>query len=192
MRACANPARPFFRRSISAPTPSSRRTPAPSAHRAALALLLGRPPEGFDVAAADLETLTIPDVAPGLPAELLVRRPDVVTAEANLDSAHANVAAARAAFFPTISLTGSGGLASAVLTGLITNPTASFSFGASLALFGARSAWPDQAAALAGDRRALQGDGRRLDGPCTRHDAGAEVESAPGDISGRPVSPAHA
>ena len=101
--------------------------------RAALAVLLGRPPEGFDVAATDLETLTIPGVAPGLPAELLVRRPDVVTAEANLASAHANVEAARAAFFPTISLTGSGGLASAVLTGLITNPVQSFSFGASLA-----------------------------------------------------------
>src|SRR5712691_4427565 len=101
--------------------------------RAALAVLLGRPPEGFDVAATDLETLTIPGVAPGLPAELLVRRPDVVTAEANLASAHANVEAARAAFFPTISLTGSGGLASAALTGLITNPAASFSFGLSLA-----------------------------------------------------------
>jgi NodT family efflux transporter outer membrane factor (OMF) lipoprotein len=102
-------------------------------NRAALALLLGRPPEGFDVAGADLETLAIPDVAPGLPAELLVRRPDVVAAEAGLEAAHANVAAARAAFFPTISLTGSGGLASAALTGLITNPVASFAFGASLA-----------------------------------------------------------
>src|SRR5258705_8820551 len=102
-------------------------------NRAALALLLGRPPEGFDVAGADLETLAIPDVAPGLPAELLIRRPDVVVAEANLYAAHANVAAARAAFFPTISLTGSGGLASAALTGLITNPAASFSFGLSLA-----------------------------------------------------------
>jgi len=102
-------------------------------NRAALAVLLGRPPEGFDVAAADLETLTIPDVAPGLPADLLVRRPDVVTAEANLNSAHANVAAARAAFFPAISLTGSGGIASGALIGLATNPVASFSFGASLA-----------------------------------------------------------
>src|SRR4029077_1640228 len=70
---------------------------------------------------------------PGLRADLLVRRPDVVTAEANLDSAHANVEAARAAFFPSVSLTGSGGLASAALTGLIANPVTSYSFGLSLA-----------------------------------------------------------
>jgi NodT family efflux transporter outer membrane factor (OMF) lipoprotein len=101
--------------------------------RAGLALLLGRAPEGFDVAGADIESIALPDVAPGLPSELLTRRPDVVAAEASLQSAHANVAAARAAFFPTISLTGSGGLASAALTGLIANPTGSFAFGLSLA-----------------------------------------------------------
>ena len=101
--------------------------------RAALALLLGRAPEGFDVAGTDVENLALPVVAPGLPADLLIRRPDVVAAEASLQSAHANVAAARAAFFPSIALTGSGGLASAALTGLVTNPTASFAFGLSLA-----------------------------------------------------------
>ena len=101
--------------------------------RVALALLLGRPPEGFNVAGADVENIALPDVAPGLPAELLIRRPDVVAAEASLESAHANVQAARAAFFPTISLTGSGGLASAALTGLIANPVTSFGLGLSLA-----------------------------------------------------------
>jgi len=101
--------------------------------RTALALLLGRPPEGFDVAGTELDDLALPAVAPGLPSELLIRRPDIVAAEANLESAHANVEAARAAFFPTISLTGSGGLASAALTGLIANPTASFGIGLSIA-----------------------------------------------------------
>jgi NodT family efflux transporter outer membrane factor (OMF) lipoprotein len=101
--------------------------------RAALALLLGRPPEGFDVAGADLEALVLPAVGAGLPSELLVRRPDVVAAEADLQSGRANVAAARAALFPSISLTGSGGLASASLTGLIANPATSFGFGLSLA-----------------------------------------------------------
>ena len=101
--------------------------------RAALALLLGRPPEGFDVAGADIEAIARPEVAPGLPAELLTRRPDVATAEASLQSAHADVQAARAAFFPTLSLTGSGGLASAALTGLIANPVASYGLGLSLA-----------------------------------------------------------
>ena len=100
--------------------------------RIALALLLGRPPEGFDVAGSDVETIALPDIAPGLPAELLTRRPDVVAAEASLESAHANVQAARAAFFPTLSLTGSGGFASAALTGLIANPVASYSLGLSL------------------------------------------------------------
>ena len=58
---------------------------------------------------------------PGLPSEALLRRPDVAEAEATLYAAHANVDAARAAFFPAIGLTGSGSYASQVLTGL-TNP----------------------------------------------------------------------
>lgn len=101
--------------------------------RAGLALLLGQPPENFDVAGSDIENIALPEVAPGLPAELLTRRPDVVAAEASLESAHANVSAARAAFFPTLSLTGSGGLASAALTGLVANPVTSFNLGLSLA-----------------------------------------------------------
>ena len=101
--------------------------------RTALALLLGRPPEGFDVSAQDLAAIAFPSVAPGLPAQLLVRRPDVVTAEANLQSANANLAAARAAFFPTISLTGSGGISSGSLTDLVTNPIGFVAVGLSLA-----------------------------------------------------------
>jgi outer membrane protein TolC len=72
-------------------------------------LLLGIPPEGFDVAGAEVDSIALPAVAPGIPAELLTRRPDIVAAEASLESAHANVAAARAAFFPSINLTASGG-----------------------------------------------------------------------------------
>jgi NodT family efflux transporter outer membrane factor (OMF) lipoprotein len=101
--------------------------------RSALALLLGIPPEGFEVAGTDVDSLALPAVAPGIPAELLTRRPDIVAAEANLESAHANVAAARAAFFPSINLTASGGLASVALTGLIANPTTSFALGLSIA-----------------------------------------------------------
>ncbi len=86
--------------------------------RAALAILVGLPPEGFDVAVQDLNGVAAPEVAPGLPSELLTRRPDVVSAEENLRAAHANVAAARAAFFPAISLTGSGGIQNAALSQL--------------------------------------------------------------------------
>ncbi len=119
--------------------------------RATLALLLGRPPEGFDVSAQDLEAIALPNVAPGLPAELLVRRPDVVTAEANLSAANANLAAARAAFFPSISLTGSGGISSGSLSGLVSNPIGVLSVGLSLAqtVFdaGRRAAQTDEARA---------------------------------------------
>src|SRR4029077_15627858 len=54
------------------------------ATRSGLAVLLGRPTEGFDVTARDVEGSALPAVAPGLPSQLLSRRPDVATAEADL------------------------------------------------------------------------------------------------------------
>jgi multidrug efflux system outer membrane protein len=72
--------------------------------RYALAVLLGRAPEGFTVDAATLDGIVAPIVRAGLPTELLERRPDVAQAEASLLAAHANVDAARAAFFPHIDL----------------------------------------------------------------------------------------
>lgn len=57
-------------------------------------------------------------VAPGLPADVLLRRPDVLQAENQLRAAHANIGAARAAFFPRITLTTSVGLGSDELSGL--------------------------------------------------------------------------
>ena len=87
--------------------------------RAALALLLGRAPENFDVAGKSLDPLKEPAVAPGLPAELLTRRPDIAAAEANLQAANANLAAARAAMLPSLTLTASGGVQNPVLPGTI-------------------------------------------------------------------------
>jgi NodT family efflux transporter outer membrane factor (OMF) lipoprotein len=78
--------------------------------RAALALLLGRAPEEFEVRAANLDSLREPLVAAGLPSELLTRRPDVVVAEAKLRAAHANLTAARAAMFPNLTLTAAAGV----------------------------------------------------------------------------------
>ncbi|WP_332674361.1 efflux transporter outer membrane subunit [Aromatoleum sp.] len=100
--------------------------------RAALAVLLGRPPQGFALAGEVLGALTIPAVAPGLPAELLVRRPDLAGAEARLAAANADVAAARAALLPSIQLSGSAGLASTALLSLA-NPGNSVALTASLA-----------------------------------------------------------
>ncbi len=100
--------------------------------RYALALLLGRPPEGFDLAAQNLNGIASPLVAPGLPSELLARRPDIAQAEAILAASHANVDAARAALFPQIGLTGSGAYSSAGLTTLLDPASLGWSIGASL------------------------------------------------------------
>jgi len=81
----------------------------------ALAILVGRTPVGFHVAGRSVVALEVPEIAPGLPAELLVRRPDVATAEAQLLAANANLAVARAALLPSITLSGSVGLASGAL-----------------------------------------------------------------------------
>ncbi|MGB6356835.1 MAG: efflux transporter outer membrane subunit [Steroidobacteraceae bacterium] len=77
---------------------------------AALALLVGRAPEGFLVSATRLDGLREPPLAAGLPSQLLQRRPDLIAAEDNLAAAHADLIAARAALFPTLSLTAGGGV----------------------------------------------------------------------------------
>jgi outer membrane protein, multidrug efflux system len=86
----------------------------------ALAILVGSTPEAVDVTHGSLDDLAQPQVRPGLPAELLARRPDVAFAEAQLIGANANIAAARAAFLPSISLTATGGYESAALASLLT------------------------------------------------------------------------
>jgi multidrug efflux system outer membrane protein len=83
----------------------------------ALAILIGEPPENVKLAPETLLNLSMPTVAPGLPAELLERRPDVSEAEAQLIAANANIKAARADFFPTVSLTAQGGMESLALAG---------------------------------------------------------------------------
>lgn len=88
--------------------------------RAALALLLGRPPEAFDVVAQSLDALQEPAVTPGLPSTLLTRRPDLVQAESQLRAANANVAVARAALLPSLSLTASGGIQNPALPATVT------------------------------------------------------------------------
>jgi outer membrane protein TolC len=90
--------------------------------RNALVLLLGQPltPElsrQLDEAMALPDDIVPTGLPSGLPSELLARRPDIRAAEQMLIGANANIGAARAAFFPTISLTGSAGTASASLDG---------------------------------------------------------------------------
>lgn len=98
----------------------------------ALAILLGRYPQGFQVTGMPLDALAVPAVAAGLPSDLLLRRPDLASAEAQLLAADANVTAARAALLPSIQLSGSTGLASAALLSLA-NPSFSLGLTASVA-----------------------------------------------------------
>ena len=85
----------------------------------ALGVLTGKLPEDIRVDPGTLDTLSLPEVTPGLPAELLLRRPDIASAEASLRAANANLREARAAFYPQITLTGSNGFTSTALSSLI-------------------------------------------------------------------------
>jgi outer membrane protein, multidrug efflux system len=76
----------------------------------ALAAFMGRMPEGFSVQGGSIDSVHEPAVAAGLPAALLQRRPDIVVAEANLAAASADVVIARAALYPSLSLTLQGGV----------------------------------------------------------------------------------
>ena len=86
----------------------------------ALAVLVGKTPQALEFAGGKLTELAEPQVRPGLPSELLARRPDVANSEAQLKAANADIQAARAAFFPSIGLTADGGFASTALASLIT------------------------------------------------------------------------
>jgi NodT family efflux transporter outer membrane factor (OMF) lipoprotein len=84
-----------------------------------LGILVGRPPEAIHIKADTLNTLSIPDIGVGLPSELLARRPDVANAEANLVAQNGSVRAARAAFYPSVTLTSQGGIESLALSTLL-------------------------------------------------------------------------
>ena len=85
----------------------------------ALGILVGRPPEEIAINPGTLVTIPSPEVVPGLPIELLQRRPDVAEAEATLVSAVASTRAARAALFPSFTLTGSMGWENDAINGLL-------------------------------------------------------------------------
>jgi outer membrane protein, multidrug efflux system len=99
----------------------------------ALALLVGQPLPPDYTTGVDTLGVTLPDVPAGVPSEVLVRRPDVRQAEQQLLAANANIGAARAAFFPRISLTAGGGTASTELSGLFKGGSFVYTAGASLA-----------------------------------------------------------
>lgn len=93
-----------------------------------LTLLVGQPLPAATAPGATLATTVLSDLPAGLPSALLAVRPDIRAAEQQLIAANANIGAARAAFFPRISLTGSAGSASSELGNLFSSGTFGWSF----------------------------------------------------------------
>jgi len=94
----------------------------------ALAVLAGQPASGFTVAYATLKTKPIA-VPPGVPSALLERRPDIAAAERRVAEANAQIGVARAAFFPTVTLSGSAGYESISLSKIFSGPSLLWSLG---------------------------------------------------------------
>jgi multidrug efflux system outer membrane protein len=104
-------------------------------NRNALTLLVGASLVPADTKPLSLiEPGFVSEISVGLPSDLLMNRPDVLAAEHRLKAANANIGAARAAFFPTIVLTGAYGTASAELSGLFATGSNAWSFAPSVKL----------------------------------------------------------
>ena len=116
----------------------------------AIAMLIGEPPAHFTLASADL-TLQVPQLPIALPTELLERRPDIAAAERAIAAANAQIGVAKAAYFPTLTLSASDGFRATNLANLFSAPSRFWSLGASATelLFdaGARRATTNQAIA---------------------------------------------
>lgn len=97
-----------------------------------LSVLLGRNPDTI-ARGGTLDQLTLPAVPAGLPSELLERRPDIRQAEQQLIAANARIGVAKAAFYPSISLTGLLGTASASLSDLFSGAAKTWTYAATLA-----------------------------------------------------------
>ncbi len=89
----------------------------------AIATLIGKPAPSFTLPPTPLH-MEPPSVPVGLPSEILQRRPDVAAAERNIQAANANIGVAKAAYYPSIPLTGSAGFESSSITNLLTGPSA--------------------------------------------------------------------
>jgi outer membrane protein, multidrug efflux system len=97
----------------------------------ALSILLGRNPGGI-VRGKSIQVLAMPAVPAGMPSDLLARRPDIAQSEQSLIAANAQIGAAKALYFPSISLTGAFGTSSTELSDLFKGPSRVWSFGGSL------------------------------------------------------------
>jgi multidrug efflux system outer membrane protein len=98
-----------------------------------ISTLLGNNPGPIERGMTLTEQPHLPEVPPGIPSQLLERRPDIRATEAQLIAANAQIGVARAAYFPQITLTASSGFQSSALTSLFTGPAGMWNFGGSLA-----------------------------------------------------------
>ena len=116
----------------------------------AIALLIGKTPAGFSISPAQLAAV-VPLIPVRLPSELLERRPDIAAAERRVEAANAQIGVARAAYFPKLTLSATGGAQSSTLGNLLSLPNRFWSLGPQLAanLFdaGLRRAQIEQATA---------------------------------------------
>ncbi|MDR3776206.1 MAG: efflux transporter outer membrane subunit [Terracidiphilus sp.] len=96
-----------------------------------LSILLGKNPGPIARGLKLTEQPLLPDIPAGLPSELIERRPDIRQAEEQLIAASARIGVAKAAYFPSISLTGAGGFQSTALTSLFSGPAGLWSTGIS-------------------------------------------------------------
>lgn len=94
----------------------------------AIATLIGKPASDFSLPVRSL-TATAPAIPIGVPSQLLQRRPDVAAAERTMAEANALIGVEKAAFYPTLALTGSGGLESSTITNLFSTPALLWSLG---------------------------------------------------------------
>jgi NodT family efflux transporter outer membrane factor (OMF) lipoprotein len=102
----------------------------------AIAVLTGRAPAGFSLAAATAAqpfATQLPSTPPGVPSQLLERRPDIAAAERRVAVANANIGVARAAYYPSLTLSAGGGFASTSLGSLFDTPSRVWSLGSALA-----------------------------------------------------------
>ncbi len=102
--------------------------------RNALALLVGAPLPAGVAEPTSFDQALLADIPVGLPSDLLFKRPDILQAEYALRAANASIGAARAAFFPRVSLTGAAGVASDELSGLFEGGSRYWTFSPSISL----------------------------------------------------------
>ncbi len=98
----------------------------------AIAILIGKPPAEFSLAAETVPTV-FPVIPVELPSELLERRPDIAAAERRAAAANAQIGVAESAFFPSLTLSATGGFQSSVLSQLFSLPSRYWSLGPALA-----------------------------------------------------------